>query len=146
MSATVSIFLYFGLTSLIAARDYQRPSSEDTASLSGDDAAEGIDEAGLALFWLFVGLTGASIMCSVLVLCLRHCILRLLPPRPTRPDSSTTSTNSRAAVSQAALHRVNSSAEKDNQSHPHEAEFLGAVEVHQPGGSVVVGFPLQQAP
>lgn len=141
MLFTFSVALCLGSISLIAARDHPRPVAEETASLRGEHAGDGMDETGLALFWLFIGLTGASIVCSLLVLCLRQCILKLLPPRPTRPESSTASINSRTAASQAAADH-NNPGSKTIEAHPREAEFLRAVEVHQPGGTIVVGVPL----
>lgn len=98
-----------------------------------------MDNAGLTLFWLFIGLTTASIMCSIIVLCLRHCILKFIAERSDSQDSSSRQTELNARASQNGTDQMKSKEEECSHS-----DFVEAVEVHQPGGSVVVGVLMPQ--
>lgn len=139
MHVTVVVALGTSDIALCSARDLTRPSVEETASLRGSHAGEGMDNTGLTLFWLFVGLTVASIMCSLVVVFFRRCILSLLPPRPSALVSSTSTSRATAPRMTRESDIADAGKEKSSTS---PTDSIEAVEVQQPGGSVVIGVRL----
>lgn len=120
----------------MSARDAPRPVADDTVSHAQYEV-ETMDNAGLILFWIFIGLTAASLMCSIVVLCLRHCIMKFISRRSDshgQADSSSWQTELHASTDQNGADRVKSKKEECGQ-----ADAVEAIEVRQPGGSVVVG-------
>lgn len=141
---TVRLFTptFFCSIAFVVAQDAPRQSAEDTVKLRGKHDVNTMDNAGLTLFWLFIGLTATSVMCSVLVICLRHCIRRCMDRPSTSADQAEFS--SPPTELHAATHQQTQEAAKTTNDEGCDPAFLEAVGVQQPGGSVVVGVPVVQ--
>lgn len=126
----------------IYARQQPRPTAEDTVALNHTDTQAG--ETGvIVLFYVFVALTVASIMCSLLVLCLRHFVLKNTDS-PESGTSQVTLTDRGQAPSPPAdeLPQHDSSAKLSDVGFAPDAGE--AVQVQQPGGSVAVGIRVKR--